>query len=465
MSSIKKNFFYNASYQVLVLILPLITSPYISRVMGVEKIGEYSYSSSIASYFGIFIALGLSNYGNRTIASVRENKKQLSKTFWNIYAMQLLAGIFVLIFYLIYVFFIANNKLMAQIQIIFLLSVIIDINWFFFGLEQFKLTVTRNTLVKIISVICIFIFVRTSDDLYKYALIMVISTSISQLFLWLFLRKYVFFVLPKLNDIKQHIIPNLTLFVPVVAISLYTVMAKIILGALCNTTEVGYFESANKLTTIPGVAVAALGTVMLPRVSNLVASGQKERSIKYLQKSLIVSVFLSVSMALGLSAISKEFVPLFYGKGFEKCEILIPILVLSSIFMSWANVIRTQYLIPYRRDKIYIQSVFLGAIVNILANIIFIPYLQSIGAALGSLLAEITVCIYQTFKVRKDLSIKLFLKKSLPFVVIGLIMYCIVIQIPFIKSNIITITCKILLGGVIYSSLSAIYYKILLKDI
>ena len=459
MTSIKKNFLYNAFYQVLTLILPLITTPYISRVMGAERVGVYSYAYSIAYYFGMFILLGTNNYGNRTIASVRDDKKNLSKTFWSIYAMQLFLGLFVSTVYLMYVFVIAEEQMMALLQIIYLISVALDISWFFFGIEQFKLTVTRNTIIKILTVVAMLLFVKSIDDLYIYALIMVGSSLISQIFLWIFLKDYVIFQKITLCDIKKHIIPNLILFIPVIAISLYALMGKIILGNMSSMIEVGYFESANKLTVIPTMAVTALGTVMLPRISNMVSHGQHEETQKYLEKSLIISVFLSSSMALGISAVSKEFVPLFYGEGFDKCKILIPILVLSSIFVSWANVIRTQYLIPYKKDKIYIQSVFLGAIINIILNILLIPTLQSIGAAIASLSAEIIVSVFQTFKVRKELHIRSYLKKSIPFLIIGFIMYAIVIQVPFINNNIITIIIKVIVGGLIYLSLSVIYYK------
>ncbi|OUQ31576.1 oligosaccharide flippase family protein [Massilimicrobiota timonensis] len=463
-SSIKKNFLYNAFYNILTLILPLITAPYISRVMGPERIGEYSYAYSIASYFGLFILLGLNNYGNRTIASIKDDLDKLNKSFWSIYFMQFIASILVIAIYLIYAMFFAENSLMAFIQTIYIISVALDINWFFFGLEQFKLTVTRNTVIKIITVLSIFIFVKQPSDLYKYALIMVLGPLGSQLFLWTILRKYIKFVKVGVKDIIQHIKPNLILFIPVIAISLYTIMSKIILGNMSNMTEVGYFESANKITQIPAMAVTSLGTVMLPRVSNLVANGKNQESLKYLQKSLVLSVFLSTSMAFGLSAISKEFVPFFYGGGYEKCIIIIPILVISSIFMSWANVIRTQYLIPYKKDHIYIQSVFLGAFINILLNILLIPYFQSIGSSIATLCTEASVCIYQTIKVRDRVNIRLYVSQSFPFLVIALIMYFIVIYIPFITNFLITIIIKVIIGAAVYLILSVLYYKKLKID-
>lgn len=449
-SNIKKNFIYNAFYNILVLILPLATTPYISRIMGASGVGVYSYAYSIASYFGLFILLGLNNYGNRTIASVRDNKKKLSHTFWSIYTMQVFMGILVIAIYLIYCFFIAKDKTMAFIQIIYLVSVVLDINWFFFGLEQFKLTVTRNTLIKIINVLCIFIFVKSKNDIYLYAVIMVAGTLVSQSVLWFFLKKNISFCTVKLIHVTKHIKANIILFIPVIAVSLYTTMSKIILGSMSSVEAVGYYESSNRLTMIPSMAITSLGTVMLPRMSNLMANGNEKEAKRYIQKSLHVSVFLSCSMAFGLSAVCEEFVPIFYGEGFEECIEIISVLVLSSIFISWANVIRTQYLIPNKNDRIFIISVSLGAIVNIVLNLLLIPKLAAFGSAIATLCAEAIVCVYQSYMVRKKLKIKRYLKEVIPFLVSGILMYLTTINIPFLFSDFVTLFTKVIVGSIMY---------------
>ena len=458
-NSIKKNFLYNAFYNVLTLIIPLVTTPYISRIMGAERIGIYSYAYSIATYFGLFILLGLNNYGNRTIASVRDDKNQLSKTFCSIYAMQLIMSLIVIVIYVTYVLFLASDQLMAWIQLIYLISVALDINWFFFGMEQFKLTVTRNTIIKILNLIFIFILVKSKSDLYIYGLIMVCGPLLSQFILWMFIKKYVMFKKVSLSDIGQHIKPNLILFIPVIAISLYTIMDRVMLGMMSSMTEVVYYENSNKLTQIPVMAISSLGTVMLPRISNMISNGKKEESIRYIQKSLIVSVLLSTSMAFGLCAVSNEFVPIFYGSGFDKCKDVISILVLSSIFISWANVIRTQYLIPNKKDKIYIVSVFLGAIVNVGINFVLIPKLMSIGAAIGTICAEFIVCAYQTYKVRNELDIKLYIKQSAPLLLVSIVMCFIVLCVPSIKNTFITLAVKVLTGIIAYVFLLIIFCR------
>ena len=218
MKSAKKNYIYNLMYQILILILPLITAPYISRVIGADGTGIYSYTYSIANYFVIFAMLGLENHGNRTIARVRENRQQVSKEFYSIRAIQIITNIVILITYSIYAltFSSAELRTYAIAQILFVLSAVFNINWFFAGLEEFKLTVIRNAIIKIISVIAIFTLVKDKDDLLIYVIILAGSMLISQLSLWPFVKKYVNKTKVKWEDIKKHIKPTLILFIPVI---------------------------------------------------------------------------------------------------------------------------------------------------------------------------------------------------------------------------------------------------------
>lgn len=450
MSSIKKNFLYNSFYQILVIIIPLITTPYISRVLGASKIGEYSFSYSIAYYFAIFILLGLNNYGNRTIAMVRENKKELSKTFIEIYAMQLIFGVLVLCLYILYCFLYSNN-IISWIFTIYVLSAILDLNWFFFGMEEFKITVVRNTIIKVSTTFCVFLFVKSSTDLYLYALIMVVGMLVSQLILWPFITKYIYFVKVSMVDVIKHIKPNLVLFLPVIAVSLYKIMDKIMLGMLSDMEQVGYYESSEKIIQIPMALITSLGTVMLPKMSNLVANHNENKTNYYISNSIKLAMFLSTSMCFGLMAIAQYFVPLFFGNGYETCIYLFLILLPSCIFLAFANVIRTQYLIPNKLDKVYIKSVFLGACVNLIVNITLIPILKSFGAAIGTLIAEATVCIYQIIIIRNFLPIKTYLKNALLFFIPGIVMYLILQCIALFNfSNISSLIISILVGTFIY---------------
>ncbi len=459
MTSIKKNFIYNILYQLLILILPLITVPYVSRVLGSSGVGIYSYTYSIVNYFMLIAMLGINNYGNRTIAKVRDDKEKLSKTFFSIYSIQIIMSILMILLYIGYVLLFDNQyKVIALIQLIYLISNMLDINWFFFGLEKFKLTVTRSTLVKIISLILIFIFVKEGNDVSKYTLILSGSTLLSQLLLFPFLKNEIKFIRIKLSDIKKHIKPCLTLFVPVIAISLYKVMDKIMLGNMAIINEVGYYEQAEKIIGIPLGIITALGTVMLPRMSNLVAKKDDSKVKEYINKSINFMMFLAFPICFGLIAISNDFIPIFLGQSFNKTSILIYYLSITLIFLSFANVIRTQYLIPKEKDKVYIISVSLGAVINLIGNFILIPRLQSIGACISTILAEFTVMLYQIIAVRKELPIKKYLKEITVFLVTSIIMFMILIIFKRIDINVyIKIITQIILGILIYFAFNIKY--------
>lgn len=451
MTSIRKNLFYNIAYQLLLIAIPLITAPYLSRTLGANGIGVYSYNYSVTYYFSIFILLGLNNYGNRTIAMNRDETRNLSTTFCNIYALQLLLGILVFICYVGYIIFFASQKGIACIFIPFLISTILDINWFFWGIEKFRLTVMRNTCIKVLTTIFILILIKDTSDIYLYCGLMSLSFLISQLILWPYLKKEIFFVKPKWKNIKIHIKPNLILFLSVIGVSLYKTLDKIMLGNMSSMLHVGYYEQAEKIIAVPLSFIVSLGTVMLPRISNLY-SKSRYLSNDIMQPSIYFSVFFSSSICFGIMGITEDFVPLFYGPGYDAIKPLFYILLPSCIFLGIGNVITTQYLIPAKKDKIYLKSIFVGAFLNILINLLLIPFFQSIGAAIGTLFAEMAVTLYKLYMCRKKTSILKFLKNTFPFIFSSIIMFFCIHNIQF-DLGVLTINLivKIFVGIFIYT--------------
>jgi len=461
-TSLKKNYFYQILYQIITLITPLITTPYISRILGVENIGKFTYAYSIATYFGMFIHLGLANYGNREIAKVRDNNQKLSKTFLEIYVMQLTMGAIVLGCYIIYIFYFSTDFIMSCIMLLYICSAIFSITWFYNGLELFKLTVIRNIFIKLLSIILIYCFVKTRNDIYIYAIIMTGDMLLSSIILWPIVKKNVQLQKISFSGVVRHIKPNVILFISVLFVSFYTVLDKIMLGMLSNMKEVGFYENAYKITSIPTMAIASLGTIMLPRISNMLVNGKKEKVKKYNEQSLILSCFLSIPISFGIVAISKEFVPLFYGDGFQKCAELLPILIFSSIFISLGNVIQTQCFIPNNLDGAYVFAAVIGALVNIFFNILLIPKYQSVGAALGTLLAEIATLLYQMWIAKKYINIKRTVYLSMPFAICGGIMFFCISNI-YLDNVITSIVIKIIVGGFIYIFLSLLYFLVILR--
>jgi len=464
--TLKKNFIYNISYQFLILFLPLITTPYISRVLGADGIGEYSYTYSVVYYFMLIAMLGISQHGNRMIASSGTDRKKRSEMFCNIYTVQLIThgiGIAVYVIYLLLV--VKNSSPLPWLQLIFLCSGIFDISWLFFGMENFKITVIRNVLIKLATVVLIFLFVNDIGDLWIYTLIMAAGTFFSQVYLWLYLGKFITFVRPVLKGIRCQIKPVLTLFIPVLAFSVYKVMDKIMLGNMSTYEQVGFYENAMKINNIPIGFINAMGIVMLPRMTSIAATGTEEDSEKYIETSFMLVNIIASAIVFGMIGISHNFVAVYFGAGFEECGDLLVYLTLSVFFIAWANILRTQYLIPKGMDTVYVISTIVGAVLNLVINMILIPRYQAKGAAFGTIVAEFSVMFVQMIWLRKRLPVVRYITSSLPYLSAGVIMMLLVtLAGNLLGVGLVQLLLQIGLGGIFFI-FTAVLIAVLRKDI
>lgn len=456
--SLKKNVFYNIIYQLLFIITPIITAPYISRTIGAEGIGIYAYEHTIAYFFILFAMLGLSNYGTRKIAIIRDDHDLLTKTFSSIYFFQLIISLLLIFLYMLYVVFIAEGSTISTILFLYVISVCIDINWFLFGLEKFKDTVIRSVIVRLLTLCALFIFINSPTDLWIYVLINSVGILVNQYVIWLVAFRYIDLKKVSFNEVMSHFKPNLLLFVPVIAVSLYKSLDKVILGLLTDMTQLGYYENTIRIVTIPMGVIAALGTVMLPRMSNLVSLRKEEESYRLIEQSMFFVVFISSALTFGISGIAPIFAPVFFGEEFVEVGRLITYMSPTILIIAWANVIRTQYLIPNHKDKMYVISVFLGAIVNLVINLYLIPIYGALGAVIASVAAETVVCLCQTLMVRTKIDLIQYIKNGWVFIPIGFVMFVIVRIIGEYNGNsIITVIIQICVGAAIYLSLSLTY--------
>lgn len=465
MENVKRNLIYNILYQLLIIILPLVTAPYISRTLGANSVGIYSYTNSIAYYFLLIAMLGISTHGNRSIASIRDEKKKISKTFFEIYSIQFSTFLIAIFIYIIYSIFIVNeNNDIFLIQLFYIVSGLLDISWLFFGLEKFKITVTRNTVIKLLTVICMFVFVKNPSDLWKYTLIMSLGTFISQAYLWLYLKKYVNFANIKFDNVKKHIKPILILFIPVIAYSVYKVMDKIMLGSMSTYEQVAFYQNSEKIINIPMGIITALGTVMLPRMSNIISKGEDEKTSNYIRISIKLVTLIGSAITFGIIGTSKIFAPVYLGSEFSSCSTTMTLLSITVFALSWANVVRTQYLIPSHNDRIYVFSAITGAIINIIINAILIPKFGANGAAIGTIFAEFSVMLFQVIAVSKKLPILKNIVATVPYLITGFIMMIVVyFEGKFLGESILTLIIQIFTGGLIYILLTFIYLYII-KD-
>ena len=455
---IKKNFLYSLIYQLLVIMLSLVTTPYLSRVLGAEAIGRYAYAHSITNYFLLFTMLGIPNLGNRSVAAVKGNRLRVDKVFSAIFRLQLLLFAVTSAGYILYCALYAPDRSIASILYLYLLSALFDISWLFFGLEEFKLTITRNIIIKVMTAVCMFVYVKTPEHIYRYCLLISLGTLLNQAYLWLFVRNYATLKWEKPFVSNQYLQEICVLFIPILSLSVYKVMSKIMIGAMSTYSQLGFFENSERIITIPVSIFTALGAVMLPRISNMLSQGGEQEASKYFRLSIKFVSFVGAAIAFGLMGTSDIFSIVYFGEAFAACGNIIACLSCSVIFMAWANVIRTQYLIPKKRDKVYIISTLIGACLNFVVNCILIPRLGSLGAAIGTVLAEAAVMVIQAFLIRREINIFELVAKEIPQLLIGAVMMLAIRAIgQHLPASIGTLCIQVFSGAVIYLSLMLIY--------
>lgn len=421
--SIKRNYLFNAAYQLLKLLTPLISTPYLSRILSAEGVGYYSYTYSIANVFFLLAILGMENYGVRLIASAGGRRGERTRLFWGAYCSQLLLGFLSLGCYL--VFCLTAEATYYPLDLLWsfwIISAMVDISWLFFGMQNFRMPAIRSSLMKLVTVAAIFAFVKQRSDLWIYILIVSAGTLAEQLSLWPFARKYIDAYKPTFREITKHVKPNLMLFVPVIAINCYTTVDKIILGSLSTMEQVGFFEYSEKMSRMPLTLITALGTVSLPRLSQVWRAGDRDSALSFISRSIWVTQFVALAFSFGILGISAEFVPVFFGTGFEECEALMPVLGLIIPAIALTNVIGTHYLLPNHLDSTYTLSVSIAAVVNIIMNFALGSRLGAMGAAVAMVVTEYVVLAVQLHAVKGNLPIRNYLLTCLPFCLCGICM-------------------------------------------
>ena len=426
--SIKRNYIYNLVQQVLALLTPLVTTPYISRVIGAEGIGTYSYASSIVSYFALFAALGTANYGQREISYAQDDRARRTEVFWNTEVLCVVTTLVCLCLYGVFVFFQRENRIIYAILSLAVLDVCLNISWLLTGMEEFGKIVARNVIIRIISISFIFIFVHTADDLVIYVLGLTLVSVVSNVSLWPFVPKFVDKPNCKMMRPFAQIRTVLSMFIPTIAISIYTVLDKTMIGLITkDAAENGYYEQALKVSRTALTVVTSLGTVMVPRIGFHYEKHDSEIVQQYMYRSYRFVGLLGIPMCLGLVAVAPNFVPWFYGAGYGRVIPLLGILGFLLIAIGVNNVTGVQYLIPTKREHTFTKTVLIGALVNVCANLCLIPRFGCIGAALASVLAEVVIAVVQLWIVRRELSGSVIVRQSIKYALSGTAMFCVLL--------------------------------------
>ena len=462
MSSIKKNLSLQTAYQVLTVITPLITAPYLARVLGTSQLGVFSYTNSIVAYFAVVAMLGTVNYGTRTIASVKDNQNDRDKVFTCIFIFQLAVTLVSILAYAVYMlFFCVDNRLVSFLQSITLIGCIFDITWVYFGVEDFKTTVVVSLFNKILTVLLILLLVKQSSDLWVYTIIILGGTLVTNILLFINLPRYVSFKRVSIKDVSMHIKPNLILFIPLLAMSVYHTMDKTMLGLLSSFEQSGYYYNSDKVVSMPYMVIYGVGTVMLPRMTALLTDRKQIEANQLFMTTMDGIAAICVAVSCGIAAVANEFIPLFYGEGYDPCILITIVFTPVLLAKSFSVISRTQYLIPMNMEKEYIKSVVWGAIINLIFNFILIPLYGALGATVSTVLAEFVSCAVQFFSLRgKKLGISRLLIKTLMYSMIGMMMIVIVRIIAIIDAPVIVVLMiEVLSGGCFYCLTCFLFWK------
>lgn len=447
-----KNYLYNAGYQILLMLAPLITTPYVSRVLGPHESGINSYTNSWVTVFYLIGQMGITLYGNRQVAYQRDNKYERSRTFWGIEALQLLTISLSLIAYLCAVFLFSTTfQEYYLLQTFWIVAAGIDVSWYFMGMEDFKKTVTRNTIVKLISIALIFALVKTSADLWKYILLLGVAQFGGNITLWPYLKNSVQWVNPKEWHPFRHFYPSLLLFIPTITTQIYLFVNQLMLGKLGNQTALGQYNYADKIVKLVLAVVTATGTVMLPHVANKFANGDVTGIRESLYRSFDFVTALAVPLMFGLMAISDKFAIWFLGAKYVDTGQMIFLEAPVIVFIAWSNVTGTQYLMPVNRVNEYTVSVTCGAIVNVIANALLIIPFSGQGAAVATTISEFFVTAAQLVLIRSTIKRRKLFIHIWKYFVPGAIMYVVVLRLDQIMNmNVVNLAVQVVVGALVY---------------
>ncbi len=395
MDKIKRNYILNTMFQVLRLITPLVVTPYISRILGVDGVGIFSYTYSVQYYFSIFAVLGTIGYGAREIARHRDEPERLSHLFGEIWLLAAITSIVSLVIWGGLILLSGEYRLYYAILTLYILAAMLDISWFYTGLERFPVIVLRNIALRLTEVALVFLLVKQTDHLYRYFIIMAGGTFLGNVSLWLGMRKN----LTKVNwhDIKplRHLKQTLVFFLPTIATSIYTVLDKTLIGLITkDTAENGAYEQATKIIDVAkAVSFTSLNVVLSPRSSYLFSQGKHDEVKHNLHSSLSFMLLLGMGMAFGIAGVADVFVPWFFGEGFEGVVLLLKCLAPIIVVISISNALGYQYYDPAGLRMKSAKFLVAGAGCNFVLNCLLIPKFEGAGAVIGSVASELLISI------------------------------------------------------------------------
>lgn len=391
--SLKRNFIYSVLFQVFSVAMPLVTAPYLARVLEPDGAGVKSFTASVQFYFILLAALGTNSYGAREISRHRDSKEEYSKLFWEIEGITVFTTFLSSVAWAVMIIFGGEYRLFYIAMIPNLVAVIFDISWFFNGLEDFRRTVVRNMLFRVLGISFMFLLVKSKEDLWICILIGSLSTLAANSSLWLDLPRFLQRV--DLRELKfgAHMKQSLVYFIPAIATSVYTVLDKTLIGVITNSKEQnGYYEQAeNVIGAAKRISFAAINSVLSVRISYLFKERKEDEIRHRITESMNFILFMAIGCACGIVGIAINFVPLFFGVGYEPVIPLLYILSPVIVIIGISTCLGAQYYTPSGKRAESAKYLIMGAGINLMLNLCFIPVWGATGASLATIIAEFVI--------------------------------------------------------------------------
>ncbi len=460
MNKIVKNYIYNFAYQIFVLLVPVVTAPYLSRTLGASNLGIYSYVSSSTSIIQTISLLGIYTYGNRQTAYLRGDKEAINRNFWEIMFIRLLLSGIGTVVYFVYAQLTEYSSFFL-LYYPYILANFIDCSWLFVGMEDMKPAVVKNFFAKFAGVICIFLFVHERDDTAIYIFILAISTFVPNILIYKNLKKYIFSPQINITNLSRHLKGSVNLFLPEIASLIYLQMDKIMLEWITgDTAQISYYDQAGKLVTIPLTIITVLSTVLMPRIAAEYKDNERKHINNLINKAGVFSLFLAFPMMFGLASIADKLIPWYLGNEFiptiYAMIFLSPLVLLNTL----TGLSGTQYFTATDQINIIMKAYISAAISNLILNTILIPVYGYIGAAIATVFANLISAIIQYKFFCEQINLKPLIRPSIKYLVISIIMVFVIrIMTRNMAAYPITTILQIIIGIVVY-----IGANIIIKD-
>ena len=468
--SLKVNVIFNAFYQVLMILAPFVTSPYISRVLLPEGQGSYSYAFSLVSYFVLLANYGFLNYGTVLISKERDNKKNYSKLFWELFLTKTIWSLTIsIIFYSLVlgnVFFskeyTLNSNKIYFILGLSILSCAFDLTFLFQGLENFISLCVRNSVIKLLNIFLIFLFVRDLNDYFLYVLIMTLSTVLSAASTLLAIPHNICKAPINFSRIVYHLKKAYVFFIPSAAVSIYTTGSKTILGLIAaNPNANGYYDAADKVVVIVCTIISSLNTIIMSRMAYLYKQNDQKKIQTIISKVSELYMIVAFPCFFGLLVINSYFTPAFFGNAYLPTIPLVFALAPRILIVPISNILMSVYFIPNNKNKTMNILLIIGALFNFCFSSLLTYFFEELGCSIGSTLTELLVSTLYIIFSKKDVNLfnnleafwKTFDASLLMFII------CYICSL-FLKNSFSNLTCSIILiivGSLIYSLLLLVF--------